>query len=741
MSASNNAATGPGALPGAAESSEQGRPSLSEPETARATRLAITAETGKAMTIRTRASRGAWLLLPTLALLSACASEEAIRASDERFGRASAPAPARIVRAPDTAMDAEGRGQGSDAATAPVAGSDDVPLIAGRIAYVGGPARVWDARENNWRDAALNETIGPSSAVRTETGSRMEVVIGTTALRLNSGSSLTWAALDPQHTEVELDSGSLIVSLRSEIGRAPALPASAASASSSAADPGGAADDAPREANGMFPVVVLAGQVAVTLERAGASRFVVDEEGRRLTVRAGADAVSVEHGGTRTVMARGQTLAFNTETGQGLATAAALDEAFLAWSGERDRQAGSASTWQYVSPAMTGADALDGHGDWQVDQNYGPIWYPTTVSAGWAPYRYGRWTWVAPWGWTWVDDAPWGYAPFHYGRWAYVGSRWGWVPGDWVASPVYSPALVGYYGGGASITLSSGAPASIGWFPLAPWEPWYPAYRYSPRYLASVNQPWRPSRYSWRGGRVPAGNYLAPPARYRYAEFAPGATVIPAPRFGAGAIGPRLPLTGDQLRRLPPPSRVSGLPTPPRNGVVAPPSAGAGRFRAPTAQPGWPGVGSRPGFGAGPVPKPDGGNLRGTLPRSPGPGRGADLPGVGSGRYTAPGGGFAAPGIDRRAPPKQIIPSPGAGSVTPGLPRQMPAQRYSPPPQRVNVPPKPALPTQPLPMHRPAPAQLQRPVSPPPAAVHRPAAPPPQPQVRQGPAPRYTPPR
>ena len=39
------------------------------------------------------------------------------------------------------------------------------------------------------------------------------------------------------------------------------------------------------------------------------------------------------------------------------------------------------------------------------------------VAVGWAPYRYGRWAWVRPWGWTWVDNAPWGYAPFHYGRW------------------------------------------------------------------------------------------------------------------------------------------------------------------------------------------------------------------------------------------------------------------------------------------------------------------------------------
>jgi len=35
----------------------------------------------------------------------------------------------------------------------------------------------------------------------------------------------------------------------------------------------------------------------------------------------------------------------------------------------------------------------------------------------WAPYRYGRWEYIAPWGYTWVDEEPWGFAPFHYGRW------------------------------------------------------------------------------------------------------------------------------------------------------------------------------------------------------------------------------------------------------------------------------------------------------------------------------------
>ena len=54
----------------------------------------------------------------------------------------------------------------------------------------------------------------------------------------------------------------------------------------------------------------------------------------------------------------------------------------------------------------------------------------SVVAAGWAPYRYGRWAWVRPWGWTWVDDAPWGFAPFHYGRWVCGrGERWCWAPG------------------------------------------------------------------------------------------------------------------------------------------------------------------------------------------------------------------------------------------------------------------------------------------------------------------------
>ena len=89
----------------------------------------------------------------------------------------------------------------------------------------------------------------------------------------------------------------------------------------------------------------------------------------------------------------------------------------------------------YVAADMVGAGDLDVYGTWEQSVDYGPMWFPATVALGWAPYRFGSWAWVAPWGLTWVDAAPWGYAPFHYGRWVWLSGRWGWCPGRRIARP------------------------------------------------------------------------------------------------------------------------------------------------------------------------------------------------------------------------------------------------------------------------------------------------------------------
>ena len=137
---------------------------------------------------------------------------------------------------------------------------------------------------------------------------------------------------------------------------------------------------------------------------------------------------------------------------------------------------------------MIGYEDLDDNGDWRQTPDYGVVWVPRTVATGWAPYRYGHWAWVEPWGWTWIDDAAWGFAPFHYGRWVYVGNGWAWVPGHMVARPVYAPALVVFVGGhNWSVAIGAGGGGGVAWFPLAPEEPYVPPYHVSNTYIRNVN--------------------------------------------------------------------------------------------------------------------------------------------------------------------------------------------------------------------------------------------------------------
>jgi len=159
---------------------------------------------------------------------------------------------------------------------------------------------------------------------------------------------------------------------------------------------------------------------------------------------------------------------------------------FDRWCFARDEWNRPRATERYVSPEVVGADDLDDFGDWHTTDDYGPVWFPTTVAVGWAPYRAGHWAWIPPWGWTWVDDAPWGYAPFHYGRWVSVGSRWGWMPGPMIARPVYAPALVAFVGGdGWNVSVGIGQP--VGWFPLGPREVYCPPYHVTRNYFTQVN--------------------------------------------------------------------------------------------------------------------------------------------------------------------------------------------------------------------------------------------------------------
>jgi len=174
---------------------------------------------------------------------------------------------------------------------------------------------------------------------------------------------------------------------------------------------------------------------------------------------------------------------------------------FEQWSEQRDHHEDVSISARYVSDDAIGYDDLDDNGGWRPVPEYGTVWFPHTALVGWAPYHYGHWAYIAPWGYSWVDDAPWGFAPFHYGRWVNVGGAWGWVPapprptvvvygGPVYVRPVYAPALVAWVGGpGFSIGVGGGfaAAVNVAWFPLGPREVFVPAYPVSRNYVTNVN--------------------------------------------------------------------------------------------------------------------------------------------------------------------------------------------------------------------------------------------------------------
>lgn len=148
------------------------------------------------------------------------------------------------------------------------------------------------------------------------------------------------------------------------------------------------------------------------------------------------------------------------------------------------------------------------------------------MAADWTPYRDGQWSYIAPWGWTWVDNAPWGYAPFHYGRWVQVRNRWAWAPGRLERRPVWSPALVGWVGGGSwSVGFGAHNLHAHGWYPLSPYDRYVPGYRLSDERLRRLND--------WRH------------ATRRAAQQRPhhGLTVVPREHFGGRGpvVVPRAP--------------------------------------------------------------------------------------------------------------------------------------------------------------------------------------------------------
>ncbi len=341
----------------------------------------------------------------------------------------------------------------------------DPPARVGRLSDIEGVVSFHTADQTDWSPATLNYPVTGGTSFWTEPNARGEIQIEATEVRMDQSTALTFSRLDDAATQLEVDQGVVNVHVSE-------LP------------PGGISVMTPQGqvellAPGSYDIDAGA---PVPQGQPPAPVHVTALEGSA-RIDGPRGAIDVQAGETGSVVAN----PFSVNLAEGNPTP------FDDWALARDhREDATGATPQYVPPGMTGYQDLNANGQWASTPDYGQVWYPTAVPVGWAPYRYGHWAFVPPWGWTWIDDAPWGFAPFHYGRWALVGGRWGWcpvIPGAIVARPVYAPALVAFVGGGGfGVSLAVGGSLSaVGWVPLAPFEPYHPWYHASPGYVRNVN--------------------------------------------------------------------------------------------------------------------------------------------------------------------------------------------------------------------------------------------------------------
>ncbi len=333
------------------------------------------------------------------------------------------------------------------------ADENDPPARVARLGFIQGSVSFNPAGTQDWVAAPVNRPLTTGDQLWADRGGRAELQLDGSSLRLGASTSMAFLNLSDQATQVQLTAGTLLVHVRHLY------------------DQETYEIDTPN--------------LAFTVLRAGTYRVTVDENAGTTTINVRRGQGEVTGGGTAYSLYEGEDDVFAgtdqlTETAQYQSPA---PDSLDAWSDGRDNRWDNSASARYVSPDVVGYQDLDDHGSWTATPEYGHVWIPRGVEPGWAPYQSGHWAYVPPWGYTWVDDQPWGFAPFHYGRWIHTGQAWGWCPApppgpDVVyVRPVYAPALVAW------VTVGAG----VAWFALGPREVYVPSYPVSREYVNAVN--------------------------------------------------------------------------------------------------------------------------------------------------------------------------------------------------------------------------------------------------------------
>jgi hypothetical protein len=351
------------------------------------------------------------------------------------------------------------------------ADEDDPPSRVGRLGFTRGAVSFNPAGTDDWVTAVVNRPVTTGDKLWNDEGALSELSIGSAVIRLGSKTGFSFLNLTDNVTQIRITEGIMNIRVRS------------------------------LDTDEVFEVDTP--NLAFSVLRPGSYKIRVNEEGDTTVVVVRDGQGEVTGGGAAYNLHPEEVGTFNG-TDVLSADVQSWDESgddFDDWCADRDRRIDHSVSARYVSTDAIGYEDLDEYGGWRPVPEYGTVWFPHVTIVGWAPYHYGHWVYIAPWGYSWVDDAPWGFAPFHYGRWVSVGGVWGWVPcpprpvavvGVAYVRPVYAPALVAWVGGphfavGVGIGGGFAPGVSVGWFPLGPREVYVPSYPVSRTYVTNIN--------------------------------------------------------------------------------------------------------------------------------------------------------------------------------------------------------------------------------------------------------------
>ncbi|HUK09956.1 MAG TPA: DUF6600 domain-containing protein [Stellaceae bacterium] len=574
----------------------------------------------------------------------------------------------------------------------------DPPGRVGRLSDVEGTVQQRTADSPNWAAATLNFPVSNGFALAAQPGGRAEIEVGTFVIRVGGNSEIDIDTLDDKNAVLTVAQGEISLGVRS-LG-----------------------------SDEHLQVVTPRGIVDLT--QPGQYHFNAGTTVDPTEVGTLAGAARIEHATAPIDVPPGQTAMI---TGDGSAPGdvtltPAVPDPLDQWAAARDQprppiapppSGGPVTQLPPSVPSyIPGAGDLAQYGSYSSDPQYGTVWYPSAVPVGWAPYAFGHWVWISPWGWTWIDDAPWGFAPFHYGRWIHGPRGWGWAPGIFVGPPVFAPALVVFIGTPSFGVILANHRPGVAWFPLGPREVFVPSYRTSVEYVRSVNRSSVVNINQINITRVHETIVIDNNVNGTTANFVNrgAATVVPAEAFARGEAVHRVAVpapagitagavpTAHEPAAVPPrPIAAASLPHP----VVPGGTEGAPRELPTLVHPHTPPAGGgQPESGSGGA-QPSA--THGGRPLPP-------LPGSGTGSSTA-AGAVPTPGTTResRHPVAPV-------AVTP------------PEPEKHERPQGPASPTTPHPTVAPNPAPPSHPA---PATV----APKPEPHPQPHPTPVSTPPK